>query len=182
MTVRGADYERKKNDAYQTPPAAVLPLLVTIPFNRKVCDPCSGAGNILKVLKARGHLVGGGDIERGYDFLNHKFRWPGYDVVTNPPFGGRSGKTAVAFVRRAIEVTAPEGSVAMLLPVDFDSGATRQSIFGMCPFFSAKIVLLNRIRWFRNQSGSINHAWYIWKHRREPSPPVILYAKQEFDS
>jgi len=180
VTVRGADYKRKKNDAYQTPPEAVAPLLATISFSERVCDPCSGKGNILRVLKAKGHLVGGGDITRGYDFLLHKFRWPGHDVVTNPPFGGRSGKTAVAFVKRALEVTAPEGKVAMLLPVDFDSGGSREIIFGMCPHFSAKIILLNRIRWFRNQSGSTNHAWYVWNHKSNQNPPIILYAKQEF--
>jgi len=180
MVERGAKYPRKPNDLYETPPEATRTLLALARFRHEVCDPCKGGGAILKVLRAHGFSANGDDIVKGYDFLTDPFKWKGSDIITNPPFGP-GGRTAVLFVRRALQVTRPwKGKVAMLLPADFDSGKTRLPIFGDCREFDRKIILLNRVRWFNGVSGSSNHAWYVWKHNRSPGLPTVSYALQEF--
>lgn len=114
------------------------------------------------------------------DFLDDNFPWGiNCDVVTNPPYG-KQGKTAEAFIRRALNLTERwQGRVAMLLPVDFDSAATRAGIFRDMPSFAEKLVLLERIVWFPKSNGdqvspSQNWAWFRWdwKHR---GPTIISY-------
>jgi hypothetical protein len=179
MTVRGANYPRKENDFYATPAETTRVLLDTVRFTRIVVDPASGEGAILKVLNEYGYAAYGSDLKKKYDFLTDKFRWKDCDIVTNPPFGVQ-GRMAVQFVLRALTVTKTwHGKVAMLLPVDFDSGKTRAPIFRDCPRFSLKIVLLNRIRWFNNVSGSTNHAWFVWDHKHTGSPR-LRYGIQRY--
>ena len=179
MVVRGATYERIPLDLYETPTEATYVLLDKVRFRTNVVDPCRGGGKIVRVLRKFGYEADGSDITRGFDFLCSEWRWPGADIVTNPPFGP-GGRTAVQFVLRALAVTRPHrGKVAMLLPVDFDSGKTRAPIFGEYSQFKMKIVLLNRIRWFDGVSGASNHCWCLWDHRHE-GPPIIQYALQEY--
>ena len=182
MVVRGATYERRPLDFYQTPGETTRVLFNFARFGERVVDPCCGDGAILKTLKEQGYKKAtGDDLIQGYDFLLHPWRWAGADIVTNPPFGP-GGRTAVKFIERALEVTTlHQGKVALLLPVDFDSGKTRTHVFRDCPQFSLKIVLLNRIRWFNGISGASNHCWSLWDHRHK-GPPVIAYAVQDFES
>lgn len=118
------------------------------------------------------------------DFLKQPFPiWhKGCDFVCNPPYGTQ-GRTAIAFIARALEITKEwDGSIAMLLPVDFDSAKTRAPWFRDHPAFAMRIVLLNRIKWFNNQGGSTVHAWYLWHWRWNPSKsakrwPIIKYVE-----
>lgn len=179
MTVRGANYPRKANDFYATPPETTRVLLDHVRFSNWVCDPARGEDAIVKVLVKYGYNTCGGDLSKGYDFLIDKFKWTDCDIVTNPPFGG-GGRQAVQFIERALHVTKSwNGAVAMLLPVDFDSGRTRAHVFADCPQFATKIVLLNRIRWFNGQSGSVNHGWFIWRHGHTGAPE-LKYALQQY--
>jgi hypothetical protein len=179
MVVRGASYPRKKNDLYETPAETTRVLLDLVKFGARVCDPACGKNAIVKVLRERGYDVDGSDIRHRYDFLKDEFLWPEYDIISNPPYGA-GGRVAMAFIKRALEVTAPwQGKVAMLLHADFDSGKTRVPLFRDCPAFALKIVLLNRIRWFHGKSGAVNHCWAIWSHKHR-GPPIIRYAEQVY--
>jgi hypothetical protein len=181
MVVRGAKYIRRKNDFYETPVETTRVLLDLVEFNHQVCDPACGSNAIVKVLREYEYDVDGSDIKHKYNFLTDEFLWPGFDLITNPPYGA-GGRVAMAFIRRALEVTAPwQGKVAMLLHADFDSGRTRVPLFRDCPAFALKIILLNRIRWFNGRSGAVNHAWAVWSHRHR-GPPVIKYAAQVYRS
>jgi hypothetical protein len=176
MTVRGADYPRRPGDDYPTPPEAAEVIFHLVKFSELVFDPCCGRGrSILKVARRHGYSVKGRDIVDGHDFLDH-VRCPDADVVTNPPYGGRRGTLALKFIERALELTRGEYKVAMLLPVDFDSARTRRHVFGDHPAFALKVVLLDRIKWFDGQSGSTNHAWYVWDWRHR-GDPIIKYAR-----
>jgi hypothetical protein len=177
MVVRGAKYPRKENEFYATPAETTRVVLDLVDFDLCVCDPAAGNGAIMKVLKEYRYIADGADLGGGYDFLKDPWQWPGRNILTNPPFG-IGGRTAMEFIERALVITRPyQGKVAMLLPIDFDSGATRSHVFGFCPAFALKIVLLNRIRWFNGVSGSTNHAWFVWDWTHE-GPPIIRYAKQ----
>jgi hypothetical protein len=178
MTVRGANYPRKENDFYATPPETTRVLLDHVAgFGEQICDPACGNGAIVKVLKEYHCDADGSDLAHNYNFLADDFLWPGWDIITNPPFGP-GGRTAVAFIERALEVTRPRGKVAMLLPVDFDSGITRRHLFE-CRAFALKLTLLNRVRWFNGVSGSLNHAWFVFDHKNR-GLPRIKYAAQVF--
>ena len=179
MVVRGAKYPRKENEFYATPIETTRVLLDKVRFGPHVVDPACGDGAIIKVLKTYGYKAVGDDITTGFDFLTSPWRWPRHDLIMNPPFG-IGGKTAMAFINRALTITAGcNDKFAVLLPVDFDSGITRRFLFGDCPAFALKLTLLNRIRWFNGQAGSLNHAWFIydWKHI---GAPTIAYAAQRY--
>jgi hypothetical protein len=177
VVVRGAKYPRRPNEFYATPPETTRALLDNVNFGSTVVDPCCGNNAIIDVLDAYGYCTIGTDVNLdGRDFLHDDYPWPEHDVVTNPPFG-IGGRTAVRFIERALEVCS--GRIAMLLPVDFDSGITRRHLFGDCPSFTVKLVLLNRIRWFNGQSGSTNHAWFIWA-KQNVGVPVLTYAIQSY--
>lgn len=183
MSVRGAKYKRRKNDNYPTPVETTAVILANELWHKIICDPCCGKKKlIMQACRNQGFSAVGDDLIKGFNFIEDKFPWKDVDIITNPPYGGRSGKLALAFIMRALEVTKPwQAKVAMLLPAEFDSGKTRQLAFGQCPEFSHKIVLTNRIRWFNGVSGSTNHAWYVWSHRGKlVQQPIISYAAQDY--
>jgi hypothetical protein len=176
MTVRGANYERKPNDDYPTPPEAIDILFEYVRFGAKILDPaCGKLERIVEAAKRHGHIGTGRDIILGEDFLDSD-SCDGHDIITNPPYGGRSGKLAREFIEHALALTeGHRGRVAMLLPVDFDSGKTRLHLF-QHPAFALKLIPVDRIKWFNDKSGSINNAWYLWCWRHK-GPPVLHYTR-----
>jgi hypothetical protein len=176
MTIRGADYLRRKHDDYPTPPEVLDVLFKRVKFRGRIVDPaCGKLKRIIKAAERHGYRAGGSDIIYGTDFFDIHYIG-GHNVITNPPYGNRRGSTALHFIEHALAITKSfYGCVAMLLPIDFDSGKTRTHVF-QHPAFALKLVLLDRIRWFNGQAGSTNHAWYIWNWRHK-GPPTIKYAR-----
>jgi hypothetical protein len=149
----------------------------------------AGTGTMAEPLKAAGALVYcSDDTHQGYPLdacfdytlpLFHpkqRFDW----TITNPPYGGRSARLAKAFIRTGVMYIGEHGGgLALLLPVDFDSGVTRRQWFADCPLFAGKIILTKRIIWFTRDDGrdrpKPNHAWYLWDASWSGSP-IIRYA------
>ena len=183
MVVRGAEYERRPMDDYSTPLYVLRAALSVFELGRTVVDPCAGRGNVVRALRGSGRRAFGYDVKRGFDFLtNDPPLRTSYDVFTNPPYGP-GGRLALKFIIRALEVTERWRSrVVFLLPVDFDSGRTRRVVFADHPAFARKVVLLSRIRWFDNASGSTNHAWFEWDWKRaNDRVPTIEYITGEIE-
>ena len=185
MTVRGADYKRKKFDHYETPLLAVDVLFEHIELTAPIFDPaCGRRRNIIVAAELLGFRADGQDIVNGEDFLARTAAIKG-DVVANPPYdydGGRGGKLALHFIEHSLELTKRHRRrVCMLLPADFDSAKTRKHVFEDCPQFAVKLTLQNRIRWFNGKAGSTNHAWFVWdwQHR---GPPVIKYGLIDYEN
>ena len=167
------DYPRQADEEYNTPPwvGGVIAVWLKVRGVRSVWEPAPGRGQLGRAMAACGLRV----FETGSDFLDTGTRWPSdrEAVVTNPPYGKR-GELAEQFIRHAVlGLRAP--IAAFLLRVDYDSAKTRRDIFGDCPYFAGKIVLLDRIVWFEREGGkspSENHAWFIWdrgpSHFRQP--------------
>jgi len=176
MTVRGANYPRRANDDYPTPVEAIDILFEHVRFGPRVLDPaCGKLQRIVEAAARHRHKSVGSDIIYGDDFLTQT-SCVGHDIVTNPPYGGRSGRLARLFIEHALALTKPhQGRVAMLLPVDFDSGKTRLHLF-QHPAFAMKLIPVDRIKWFDGKSGSINNAWMIWcwKHKGDP---ILRYTR-----
>jgi hypothetical protein len=118
--------------------------------------------------------------DEGRDFLAE--RGPPWEttfaIVTNPPFGLR-GKTAEAFIRKALELTkGHNGAVAMLLPSDFDHAASRGDLFRN-PNYCRRIVLTSRPKWFAGRhTPKTNFVWHCWDHLNIHAP-TIAYAGRE---
>jgi hypothetical protein len=215
MVVRGAEYDRQDRDFYRTPPEPIHALIGQRQFSSRVCDPCCGNGSVLRALRQKGFEAYGCDIHpigvpeaKTCDFIRDPFPWQGQklDFITNPPYGDKRASLAIAFVKQCLELTHPyRGRVAMLLPVDFDSGKTRVGIFRDHPAFDHKIALLTRISWFDEKpvcrecggqgtkdfgatcqkcrgtgegsyNPSANHAWFCWNWDRKSGDPTMSYA------
>jgi hypothetical protein len=174
MAQRFSEYDREKDDHYSTPSwvtRAVVPFL-GLRRGAVVLEPAPGDGSMARALEAAGYAV----IQGHRDFL--QYGRDGYQIkgiVTNPPYG-QGGRTAQRFIETALREIPPDGVVAMLLKVDFDSGITRSRLFDVHTF-AAKVVLRNRVVWFEPQiaSPSENHAWFIW-HGTNIDAPTIHYA------
>jgi hypothetical protein len=187
-------YPRVERDHYPTPSWVIDALAEHVDLEGKIIWECAaGNGQMAEALADSGAArVYCTDIARydGYpldepmDFLsarNPKFgRWDW--TVTNPAWGVRN-KTAEAFVARGLERLSHGQGLALLLPVDFDSGVTRRKFFHDCPTFIGKIVLTRRAVWFKRSDGireapKENVGWYLWSRPvlRVRRPPLILYA------
>jgi hypothetical protein len=186
MSQRFSEHPRKKRDDYPTPPwvtETVIPHLKALNVT-SIWEPAAGEGGMAAALVGAGFTVTATDLSDGINFLYDKTRSQALSrcdaIVTNPPYGVR-GNLAEQFIERALDLTRPsQGTVAMLLRVDFDSGLTRRRFFAHCPAWMTKLVLLKRIQWFKSLNGntsSDNHAWYIWSWRHD-GPPRLAYGPQ----
>jgi hypothetical protein len=188
-----AGYPRIPRDLYPTPTWPIEALLEHVSVKGlHVLEPACGRGHMSEVLKAAGAIVHSTDIEDyGYVGFNGLADFTTFNriefdldaVITNPPFGPR-GKLAEAFIKTGLTIVGA-GFMALLLPADFDSAKTRWHLFGDCPRFVGKIVLIRRIKWFdqpgRNKCPKENSAWFLWGNvglKSHPAP-VIGYAPRE---
>jgi len=185
-------YARVERDNYPSPPWVIDALAEHVELRGlTVWEPACGDGRMAEALKAAGCArVYSTCIVNGYagqddvfDFLSGRIpsllRCDG--TVTNPPFGPR-GKTAEAFAERGLQLLGAGFTdfVALLLPNDFDSAKTRARLFGDCPYFTGKITLRRRVKWFEHpdlphRNPKENSAWFLFR-RRTSHPPIILYA------
>ncbi len=185
-------HTRPARDFYPTPSWVVTALTEHVALaGLRIWEPACGDGRMSEALKAAGaRAVFSTDVEdRGYtsfdrqiDFLSRqKPKWRFDAIITNPP-GGLGNRTAVEFIEIGLSHLPDGGLMALLLPIDFDSGVTRSRFFGACPEFFGKIVLLRRIKWFehpgKKEGPKENHCWAVWKKHREPRTrrPIIMYA------
>lgn len=179
MSQKSSGYERIAGDRYYTPAWVTQALVRALgPIQGRVLDPGAGAGHIMDALEWFGYEVDGFDIQLDptgrqdiiqQDFLTATGSCD--NIISNPPYG-KQGKLAVAFIKKALEMTREnKGVVAMLLRVDFDSAHGRREIFGEHPAFFAKYALTKRIRWENVEQASSgpseNHAWFVWRWDNE---------------
>jgi hypothetical protein len=127
----------------------------------------------------------GNGQDQTLDFLSGRSPLARFDLIaTNPPYG-KQAALATAFVEVGLAHIRDNraGAMALLMLCDFDSGKTRARYFADCPHFVGKIVLTERIVFFKRSDGERegpkeNHAWFLWARSllRVRRPPVILYA------
>jgi len=179
---RVSGYKRVDRDQYQTiEPWVTDALLARFSLPKYVWEPACGDGHMVRVLESRGHSVAGTDIAiGGNDFLQATLApWARrFAVVTNPPFGSR-GKLAEGFIWKALELTKPcGGSVAMLLPCDFDHAVSRGGLF-QHRAYCMRIVLTARPKWFDGgATPKTNFVWHCWDWQNVHAP-IVTYAGRE---
>jgi hypothetical protein len=173
MSQRNSGRARLAADRYETPAWVTEALLPHLRPAHTIWEPAAGSGQMARVLESVAHVIAS-DIADGQDLLTAA-PVACCGIVTNPPYS-----QAVAFIERALALTAPDGVVAMLLRCDFDHAKTRSHLFAGCPAFAKKIVLTKRVKWFADSNGqpSFNHAWFLWDHRHQ-GPPTLAYGPRE---
>lgn len=185
MSQRPSGWDRKENDAYNTPRWTTEALLPHIPAHiARVWECAAGTGQMSAVLKERYEVLET-DIGQGADFLADQSELlacvPTLErpqaIITNPPYN-----LATEFCEQALRLMEPvAGFVALLLRTDFDHAKSRAHLFRDCPAFAKKLVLTRRIVWFepapgeKGKSPSFNHAWYCWDWTHD-GPPTICYG------
>ena len=192
MGKHGTEYARVEKDHYPSPDWVTEALAQYVELKgRRVWECACGDGRMAEALKRAGAHVYATDVaDYGYPELDElldftlqqpKIAFVVPRIITNPPSGKRTGKLAVRFAETGLRHIGKRGLLALLLPADFHSAASRRHLFTDCEAFAAKIVLNQRIVWFDRTDGKKeapreNHSWFVWQCPRQYDPPVLLYA------
>lgn len=183
--VNRAPLSERRNDLYDTPPEAVHALLKVEKLPGTVWEPACGVGNIVRVLRDRGHQVFATDLNpRGcpdsfdrIDFLM-PVKCECQAIVTNPPY-----QLAEEFVRRALE-RAP--LVIMLLRLAFFESEKRSDILegrhapARIHAFAKRLPMMHRAGWEgRKANSGMAFAWFVWSadHRGPTTIDRIRWEK-----
>jgi hypothetical protein len=184
VTVRRkkADRAGGEHEVYETPAWCVRRLLEAAPLpSGKWLEPCAGSGNIIRAVR---DIVGYAEVSWTAceireecraalealdvaelhigDFLvtqptDLDRRFPFDVIVTNCPF------TKAAEFIEACRAMAP--LVAMLLPIQYFSGAKRVDLFAK-HMPSTILQLPDRPQFIGDGSNSIEYGWWIWEASR----------------
>jgi hypothetical protein len=156
---------------YGTPPWCTRSLLSRVRFVGPILEPCCGRGHISEVLIGCGYGVESSDLVNwGYGAVENFFlrKRPAENIVTNPPFDN-----AENIIRHALRLGRRK--VAMLLPLTFLSGLSRQV------FFTDTAFPLSRVYVFRRQVKFIGIAgppvvkvvaWFVWDREHSGEPTI----------
>lgn len=201
MSQRASGYARKPDEEYPTPSwvAGIIGDYLRKYGVRHIWEPAAGHIGLANALAQQGFYVTATHTDflqaaRPYGSAPWQQDIPGPimsnppgdhgrgvdAIVTNPPYGAdKRGKLASDFIRHALTLHHIR-FVAMLLRVDFDSAKTRVDIFRDNVHFAAKVVLLDRIKWFPGPNApSDNHAWFVWDNMNAGSPPRMIYETKQ---
>ena len=172
---------REENDFYATHPAAVIPLMEVLGWEKGgkfIYEPAAGKGHLSEMLKLYGHNVVSTDlIDRGYCVAGVDFLKPSeydllpYDaVVMNPPY-----KFAVEFVEKALTL-APV--VCAFLRITFLESAKRAEFFKKHPprvvaVFIERMPSSKDAKFDPKESSAVCYAWFIWEKDFTGRPEIL---------
>lgn len=155
-----SDYERKPLDLYPTPLAAVGALLPHLAPRTRFCEPCAGAGDLIRHLEGSGHqCVSAFDVVprsagiRSADasFMQREDLGGADLIITNPPW---DRPALHQIIERSVFL------IPTWLLFDADWMHTRQAI----PYLRhcSMIVSVGRVKWIEGtkMAGKDNCCWY----------------------
>ncbi|WP_322884232.1 hypothetical protein U8C35_07700 [Sinorhizobium medicae] len=157
-------FERRKNDAYQSPASVVPPLIPHLRGVKTFAEPCAGEGRLVKSLESNGlTCTFSGDIERGFDALSGpEMLATRFDaIITNPPWT----RDILHPMILRFQSIAPTW-----LLFDADWVHTRQAV----PFIDqcSHIVSIGRVKWIEDSpfTGKDNAAWHRFHEQHVGGP------------
>jgi hypothetical protein len=156
-------FERRKNDDYETPFAAVPPLIPYLEHIKTFASPCAGAGALVRHLESYGLVCTyQNDISRGFDARDYPPPAGCFDaIIENPPWS-RDLLHPMILLFQEIAPT--------WLLFDADWPHTKQSK----PFLDhcSHIVTIGRVKWIENSesTGKDNASWFRFDARHSGGP------------
>jgi hypothetical protein len=162
MMGKRSDFERREADFYQTPRAAVAPLIPNLRGVRSFAEPCAGDGALVRHLESFGlRCVWQGDIRSGQDALAVDSYGAVDAIVTNPPYTRELMHRMIAHFSRI----APTW-----LLLESDWAQTKQA----SPFMAtcSDIVAIGRVKWIEGSkhTGKENFGWFRFDVRHTTGP------------
>jgi hypothetical protein len=163
----------RKNDLYETPPAATHALMRMVNLPSKVWEPCCGPGAIVNVIRESGRkcfatdLVDYGCVDSlsGVDFLMEHRAPGGCDtIVTNFPY-----KLHDACVRHGLSLCSV---VICLSRLSYLEGARRSDLIDghLSKIFvgTERLPMMHRQGWqgAKVKSGAMQFAWFVFTRQR----------------
>jgi hypothetical protein len=157
-----SDFERRKNDAYQSPPSVVLPLLPFIQDIAMFAEPCLGEGQLAAALESHGkECTFSGDIETGFDATVDPMEGDFEAIITNPPWTRALLHPMILRFQRI----APTW---LLFDADWPHTVQASPYLDQC----SHIVSIGRVKWIEDSKhvGKDNAAWYRFHHDHRGGP------------
>jgi hypothetical protein len=161
---RAPDFPRHPSDLYDTPAAAVSPLLPFLKDIDTFAEPCAGNGHLVKHLEQLGlQCVYAGDILDGYDALElqlHNLEGA-QAVITNPPW-----KRPI--MHKLIEHFLTLAPAWLLIDADWAHTLQAGAYMPHC----THIVSIGRVRWIAGSAndGKDNSSWYRFGREHQTGP------------
>ena len=162
-----SSFKRRPQDAYDTPPEAVVPLIPHIYREHKpvrFCEPCAGKGDLVDALTAYGLVCARArDIEPRRDDIERKDALTTLTgnidyFITNPPW-------TRAILHPLIELLSDQHPTWLLFDADWIH--TKQA----APYLwrLRKIVSVGRLKWIPDSphTGKDNVAWHLFDAHSE---------------
>lgn len=156
-------FERRAQDAYDTPYEAVLPLIPHLPDpeNFFYCEPCAGSGQLIAHLSRHGYRCGDAfDVaprSEGIRTQDARTVLTEHMCITNPPWS----RPILHGIIEHLSVQVP-----CWFLYDADWAHTRQA----APYLPMlrKIVAVGRIKWIPDSkfTGKDNCCWYLFDANR----------------
>ncbi len=113
--------EPKGRDNCQSPPYAILPLLLYLPKDKIIWEPAVGEGNMADALNGEGYMVNPTGNSKDEDFFFYKPDDDEWDIiVTNPPWS-----RTIEWTQRCFELGKP---FALLLKADAHANTGMQKL------------------------------------------------------
>lgn len=158
-------FARRKNDAYDTPYKAVLPLIPHLRGITTFAEPCVGKGELVSHLSQFGlECIYEADIETGMDALTNPPHGRFDAIITNPPW-----------TREILHpmITLFQAIAPTWLLFDADWPHTKQA----APFLDqcSHIVSVGRVKWIADSehTGKDNASWFRFHAQHVGGPKFI---------
>lgn len=150
-------FARVDKDLYNTPVAAVEPLLPWLHPHTRFIEPCYGAGALAQALKAKGHqFMGGFDLPIDARVHCYGEVQPGEFFITNPPYWGRPNELHPLIIN-----LSDQAPTWLLMSADWLFNRSSAS----CMKRLMLVVAVGRVKWIPDSpyTGKDNAAWLLFK-------------------
>jgi hypothetical protein len=178
-------WARHPQDWYVEPHWCSARLFEAEAFSGAILDPSCGTGRIVEAAHRAGYVATGADLVRRSpvcvaeeDFLASSE--PADNIVTNPPFA-----VADQYARHALMLARHK--VALLLPTKWMNAASRSAWLETTPLATVWLLAPRPSMppgtvieaGAKAGSGTVDFAWFVWDHARQPGHPVIRWLRRD---
>jgi hypothetical protein len=179
MTKTQGQFEKRPRDFYPTPLKAVTALVGHLPEGFSFCEPCAGAGDLVRHLE--GLFEGCAcflplDVEPQVDWVTkgdaNNLTAEALEycdvIITNPPF-------TWSVLKPLLDKWISLKPTILLLPADFMHNIRFAPYMKLCE----KMMSIGRVQWIEGSKGSgvENYCWYWFDNAKEVDQSTKFYGR-----